>query len=36
MMNEVEQKPRLVATLLVFDHMTSYSHYVQTILATMP
>ena len=35
MMNEVEQKPWLVATLLVFDHMTSHSHYVQTILATM-
>ena len=35
MMIEVEQKPWLVATLLVFDHMTSQLHYVQTILATM-
>ena len=35
-MNEVEQKPWLVATSLVFDDMTSHSHYVQTILATMP
>ena len=35
-MDEVEQKPRLVATLFGFDHWTSHSHYVQTILTTMP
>ena len=35
-MNEVEHEPWLVTTLLVYGHMTSYSHYVQTILATMP